>query len=177
MIAGLLGAKRVSKRLPRKGWRDFNGKPMFQWNVEKGVRLFQEMYVSSDYDYILNKSKDLGAIPIKRTDPKLMDCPNIDYYLHALKFMDNPEAIVAIQVNSPTVDIKLIRIVKKLIKKYDEVKTCHPDGTDYGSIWAIRIPKLLNYPDPYNAQPDVWLVDESIDIHTEADLREAKKCQ
>lgn len=175
-IVGLLGAKLHSKRLPNKAWKMMGGIPMFEHNVIKGVGLFDKMYVSSDDYALLNRSEKLGAIPILRTDPKLMEAPNIDYYLHALQFMDNPEAIVALQVNSPTIKTKIISDIKELMERgYEEVKTCHEDYSDYGSVWAIRTDKIKNYPDPYNAKPSVWIKDPSVDIHTQEDLDEALK--
>lgn len=175
-IVGLLGAKHFSTRLYAKGWRDFSGKPMFQWNVEKGLKLFEEMYVSSDHYPILAKSEELGAKIILRTDPKLMDCPNITYYQHAYKLMGEPDVIVAIQVNSPTVPIDVIEEVIYLMEQgKEEVKTCHEDGSDYGSVWAMTKKRLFDYPDPYHAKPDVWVKDNSIDIHTIKDLQEALK--
>jgi len=174
-IVGLLGAKANSKRLPNKALLDFHGKPMFQWNVEKGVKIFKKMYVTSDSKEILKKSEELGAIPIMRYDPKLMKCPNITYYKHALQYMDNPDVIVAIQINSPTVDVKLIKRVKELMERgYDEVKTCHEDYTDYGSVWAINVKKLKVYSNPYKANPNVWIIDRSVDIHNKNDYRRAR---
>ena len=155
-------------------------KPMFEYNVEKGVKLFDKMYVSSDDDVLLKRSEELGAIPILRTNPALMEAPNITWYKHALQFMNNPDAIVAIQINSPTVDIELIRRVKKMMEMgFDEIKTCHPHIgcgliDDYGSIWAMTVDRLKNYGDPYNVKPDVWVVDKSRDIHNLADLCKAK---
>jgi len=174
ILVGLLGAKKHSNRLYGKGWRDFGGKPVFQWNVEKGLKLFDKMYVSSDYDYILDKSSQLGAIPIKRTDPQLLECPNIDYYKWCYQFMEEPDIIVALQVNSPTLDIKAIEKVIKLMEMgCQEVKTCHKDYTDYGSVWAMTKERLFNYEDPYHAKPDAWIVERSIDIHSIKDLNKA----
>ena len=171
-IVGLLGAKRKSNRLPGKGWRDFGGKPMFVWNTEKGLSLFDRMYVTSDYDYILDIADDMGSIPIKRTDPKLMDCPNITYYRHCVQFMNGYDILIAIQVNSPTVSSDIIKKIKELMMtgKYQEIKTCHKDGSDYGSVWAMTKKRLEEYGDPYNAKPDLWVYDPSIDIHNQNDF-------
>lgn len=170
-IVGLLGAKKESQRLPGKGWRDFNGKPMFVWNTEKGLSLCDRMYVSSDYDYILDIADDMGAIPIKRTG-KLMECPNITWYRYCMQFMNGCDILIALQVNSPTINSKIIKEIKDLMTtgKYQEIKTCHKDGSDYGSVWAMTKDRLDNYGDPYHAKPDLWIEDRSIDIHTQNDL-------
>ena len=170
VISGLIIAKKESKRLKNKNWRKYWGKPMFQHNLEKCLVLFDKVYVSSDFDYILDISKKLGAIPIERPD-HLLECPNISVYLHALEFMDNPDAIVAVQANSPGVNIKTIKEVKFLLQEgYNEVKTAHPGFKDYGSVWGMTVDRLLNYPDPYHSKPDMWVVDRSVDIHTIEDL-------
>jgi CMP-N-acetylneuraminic acid synthetase len=95
-ICGILGAKKTSERLPGKGWRDFGGKPMYIWNTEKGLSLCDRMYVSSDYDYILEGAEAIGAIPIKRTDPKLMSCPNITWYRYCMQFMNGCDILIAL---------------------------------------------------------------------------------
>lgn len=175
-IKGLLGAKQNSRRLENKGWRDFAGKPMFYWNVERGVKLFDEFYVTSDSDFILEESKKLGAIPIKREDPHLLECPNIDYYKYCLPFMGNPDAIVAVQVNSPTCEERAIKAVKMLLELgYREVITTHKNGDIYGSVWGLTRERILKYRDPYSPSPDITINEPSTDIHTLEDLKKAEK--
>lgn len=172
-----MGAKGSSSRLPQKNWREFRGKPMFLWNIEKGLKVFDEMYITSDLDFILDESKKLGAKPIKRTDPYLMECPNIEYYQYCMRFMDSPDAIVAIQANSPTVDINTIALVKRLLEMgVREIMTCHPSYAIYGSVWGITKERLEHYDDPREPLPDVLVVDPSTDIHTIEDLEYAEKC-
>lgn len=173
-IVGLMGVKKNSS-LPKKGYRDFGGKPMFQWNLEKGLKL-DEMYVTSDYDFVLREAEKLGAKTIKREDPYLMECPNIIYYKYCMPFMGNPDAFIAIQVNSPTVNFKLIEITKKLLEiGVQEIITIFPDKEIYGSIWAMTRERLENYQDPYNPSAEVLIIDPSIDIHSKSDLFEAIK--
>jgi len=150
----------------------FRGKPMFLWNVEKCLNSKREVYVSSDYDHILALAADAGAIPIKR--PRAMsESPNIYVYRHAQKTM-KADIIIAVQANSPTISPTLIGLAEKIMMiGCQELKTCHPDYSDYGSIWAMTSERLRDYKDPYKAQPDVLLVDESVDIHTYADLQKA----
>lgn len=174
-ICGLLGAKQKSRRLENKGWRDFAGKPMFMWNVEKGVKLFDEFYVTSDSDFILEESTKLGATPIKRTDPELLECPNIDYYKWCWPQMGDPDAIVAVQVNSPTVEVRAIKAVKQLLELgYQEVMTTHKSGAIYGSVWGLTREKVMNYRDPYSPAPDISINEPSTDIHTLEDLKRAE---
>lgn len=175
-IVGLMGVKKNSSRLKNKGWRYFFGKPLFVHNLEKGLHLFDEFYVSSDYDAVLKIAEQMGALPIVRNseDKNLIDGPNITYYQHAYQFMGEPDVIVAIQANSPSLEPETIETVIQLMKEGNqEVKTCHGDKSDYGSVWAMTKERLFNYKNPYHAKPDVWIRCDSIDIHTISDLRDA----
>ena len=174
---GLIIAKKNSNRLKNKNFLDFDGKPMFVWNLEKMLKIFNKVYVSSDYDFILEISKHLGAIPIKRPVELCGDVPSVLVFKHAFEFMDNPDIIVSVQANSPTVNESLIERAKELMEKYlyNELATCHSDLRPYYSVWGIAREKLLNYKDPINRTPDIFLVDNSVDIHTKEDFEEALK--
>ncbi len=147
---------------------------MFLVNVEKCLRIFGRVYVSSDSDEILDLASGVGAIPIKRGLELCGDIPNIPVYQHAIRQMGQTDAIVAVQANSPTIDSNLIALVKKLIETgVGEVMTCHPDYKLYGSIWGLQRPVLHDYGDPFHPAPDVLIVDNSIDIHTKGDYNMA----
>ena len=168
-ITGLMLVKKNSSRLKNKNWRRYKGKPMFQWNLEKCLMIFDEVYISSEDDKILNFIEGYGAIPIRRPE-ELLEATNIECYKHAQKFM-GADAFIAVQANSPEVGIKLIKYAKEVLEiGNEEVKTAHEDGTDYGSIWGMTAERLNNYPDPYHSNPEVWIKDYSIDIHTIEDL-------
>ena len=174
---GLILAKKGSKRLENKNFKEFLGKPMFVWNLERMLKIFNKVYVSSDYEFILETAKKMGAIAINRPDELCGDVPNIPVYQHALPFMDSPDIIVAVQANSPTIEESLIKKAKSIIENYgfNELMTCHKDYKIYGSIWAITVEKLKNYGDPFKPNPEVLLLDESIDIHTQEDFNSAIK--
>lgn len=181
---GLVIAKGHSRRLKNKNHRDFCGKPMFMWALEKSLKVFDETYVSSDNDFILEESKKAGAIPIKR--PKELcesDVMNVPVYQHAMEHMGNPDIMIAPKVDSPTTDIEIIRRIKFLMEnyEYDEIMTALPvkgyadKNVVYGSVWAIRKERLAAYEDPMMPEPKVLIVDPAIDIHNEEDLAEAEK--
>lgn len=169
---GLLLVKQNSKRLKNKNTLPINGKPMWQVNTEKCLEIFDKTYISSDSDEILKQAEDLGAIPIKRGEELCGDTPNITVYKHALEeiectYFDTPDAIVAVQANSPTIDKDIINRVKDRVEGgVSEVMTCHEDCSIYGSVWGLSREKIENYGDPYNPEPTVLIVDKSIDVHT-----------
>jgi len=145
---------------------------MFLWNVEKCLRIFSRVYVSSDNDWILEDAENAGAIPIKRPIELCGDTPSVPVFQHALQFMNGVDGVISVQANSPTVDSKLIEQVKSIMEKYkpDEIMTCYPDGKFYGSIWGISTKRLVKYQDPYKQEPKILLVDKSVDIHTMDDF-------
>src|SRR3990167_10339966 len=134
----LILAKSQSNRLPNKNTLMFHGKPMFLVNVEKCLGIFEKVYVSSDSDEILKQAEDIGAIGIKRGEELCGEVPNIPVYQHAFTFMDNPDFIVAVQANSPTVKEEVICRVKDFMDSgSSEVITVHGGGKLYGSVWAL----------------------------------------
>lgn len=153
---------------------DFHGEPMFLTNVRKCLELFDRVYVSSDSPEILRMAENIGAHPIYRGISLCGDTPNIPVYQHAMSHMEPIQGIVAVQANSPTIDPKIISDVCEMtMMGYKEIMTCHPDHSIYGSVWAMTAERLENYGDPYKPTPEVLVVDNSIDIHTQGDLAEA----
>lgn len=171
-IAGLLLVKSDSGRLRDKNTLMFHGKPMFLWNVEKCVDIFDKVYVSSDDDDILDWADSRGAIAIKRPKELCGDTPNIPVYKHAIEFMGDVDAIVAVQANSPTVNSGIIEKIKMAMEIYSEAMTVLQNKRIYGSVWGITRDRLKSYTTNqsyYDPQPDYTIYDPSIDIHNKAD--------
>jgi len=175
-IVALIIAKGGSIRLPNKNSLAFKGLPMFVHNVKKCKELFDKVYVSSDSDEILETAKQHGAIAIKRPKRLCGETPSIMVYDHAQKTM-KADIVVAVQANSPTIDIELIRSAKIIMEtgRFSELMTQTPEKRISGSIWALKKEKISNYGDFYTFNPDVTLVDNSVDIHTEEDFDKAIK--
>lgn len=148
---------------------------MYVINLEKCLKVFDKVYVSSNSVDILEEAMKYGALPIIRNKTLCGDTPNIPVYRHALKYMDG-DAIVAVQANSPNVDIELIRKAKKEMENgCPEFMTLDLKGDYYGSIWALTRDRIINYEDPYKPTPETVMIDDSIDVHTEEDFKEALK--
>lgn len=163
---------------------DFKGKPMFLWNVEKCLRIFDRVYVSSDSYRILEMATRAGAIAIHRGEELCGDVPDIPVYQHALKKMGNPAGVVAVHANNPTIESNLIAFAKRQLEMgVSEVMTCYPmtHGADYhkqhnaiyGSIRGFSVERLENYPDPYKPEPQVLIVDHSTEIETPESYEQA----
>lgn len=174
----LILAKSDSGRLKNKNTLDFNGIPMFMVNVIKCLDIFPKVFVSSDSDEILDWADSRGAIAIKRPTSLCGSVPNIPVYQHAIQFMGDVEAIVAVQANSPNVKKEIIEDVMYAMGIYEEVITIDIDGRIYGSVWGLSKRKLMTYNevyDYYNPTPEYKIKDLSIDIHTEKDYELALK--
>ena len=178
-LSGLIIAKSDSKRLKNKNAKNFLGKPMFLWNVEKCVGIFEKTYVSSDSDAILKLAKKAGAIPIKRPKELCGNTPNIPVYQHCWEQMGKPDGIVAVQANSPAIDRRLIILAMRLLEfGNQEIMTCHLNYDIYGSIWALTKERLFVYETDYEFRhpcPDILILDPSEDIHTLKDFKKAEK--
>lgn len=159
---------------------------MFLVNVEKLLKIFDEVYVSSDSHQMLKQAEAIGAKGIWRDEKLCEDTPNIPVYQYCLAHMGDVDGIVAVQACSPNIDPKLLLTTKGLLELgYKEVMTCHPLQHDnnyheqnskiYGSIWAVEADKLRKYKDAYKPNPDVLLVDTSEDIHYPEDYEIALK--
>ena len=153
---------------------------MFLINLEKGLRLFDRVYVSSDSLEILRLAEANGAVPILRGQNLCGDTPDIPVFQDALRCMEDADGLVAIHVNNPTIDKNLIAMVKKCLEMgAQEVMTCHPmtyldeyklqHNKVYGSIRGMTRERLENYRDPYEPEPDILLVDTSLEIETQED--------
>lgn len=177
--------KEHSTRLPGKNTKDFKGKPMFIWNLEKCLEIFSEVYVSSDSRTILKLAESHGAKGILRSAELCGDVPDIPVYQHALGRMgDHVDSIVAVHVNNPTIDQILIAQAKILMGLgFGEIMTCYPTKShaDYkeqsnlinGSIRGVSRTRLQYYGDPYKPRPDALLTDNSIEIETQEDFNKA----
>ena len=175
-IVGLMLVKSRSSRLPSKNTYPFKGKVMFLHNLQKCLKIFDEVYVSSESEDILDLADAVGGIAIKRPKELCGSTPNILVYKHALPFMGDIDGFVAVQANSPTIKSVIIRNCKEALEEYKEVMTKHLDGSIYGSVWAMTTKKLAEYTEPYdyfNPTPEKMFLDESVDIHTEKDLQKA----
>jgi CMP-N-acetylneuraminic acid synthetase len=180
----LLLVKENSTRLPGKNTMDFKGKPMFLWNVEKCLSLFDRVYVSSDSSRILKMATEAGAMAIRRGSELCGDVPDVPVYQHALSRMRDVSAVVAVHANNPTISKNIIALTKKLLDSgVAEVMTCYPmthgdnyhnqHNKIYGSIRGMRTERLENYPDPYHPNPEVLLVDRSTEIETPESFEQA----
>lgn len=174
--AALIIARGGSKRLPGKNLLEFAGKPIFVWNLEKAKKFFPKVYFSSDSPEMLNIAHTAGVIAIPRPPELAADnVPNIPVFQHAFKFMDNPDLLVSLQSNSPTLPEYQIKKTLEIMAMPEIKELITVDSTlkVHGSIWALKRERLLDYGDPYQYKAEIFMRDDSVDIHTREDFESA----
>ena len=180
-IALLTIAKGNSKRLKNKNKLKYNGKPMFLWNIEKGLSISKNYYFNSDDPEMIDQATNFGLKIIKR-EKKLLghEIPSRLIFKSCLERMPKSiDGILHIQANSPNLDINLIKCALKIMQynHIEELLTCDKDYNQYGSLWGITRKRIKKYNmnkkihDRKVIKPDCYLVDKSIDIHNSKDLR------
>ena len=174
-------AKGNSKRLKNKNKLKYKGKPMFLWNIEKGLSISKNYYFNSDDTEMIEAASKLGLKNIKR-EKKLLghEIPSRLIFKSCLERMPkNVDGLLHIQANSPNLDISLIKSALKIMQlnNIEELLTCDENYNQYGSLWGITRKRIKEYNMDKNIhdrkviKPDCYLVDKSIDIHNLRDFK------
>ena len=180
-IALLTIAKGNSKRLKNKNKLEYKGKPMFLWNIKKGLSITKNYYFNSDDTEMIDVASKLGLKIIKR-EKKLLghEIPSRLIFKSCLEKMPkNVDGILHIQANSPNLELSLIKSALKIMQlnNIEELLTCDENYNQYGSLWGITRKRIKEYNMNKNIhdrkviKPDCYLVDNSIDIHNIRDFK------
>lgn len=175
-ILPIMIAKGHSSRLSGKNIKDFNGVPLFHWNLSKLIKLFGTVVLDSDDKNILESAEKVGAIPHARNEMVLgNDVPSVLIFRSILEDFPDYDGIINVQANSPNVKIELIEKAHSLISNNysNHILTLNNDMTWNGSIWCINKNIILTMEDFYNLEPEMFLIDDSVDIHTADEFEEA----
>ncbi len=178
-VVGIMIAKGSSRRLERKNSLLFCGRPLFEWNLGKLLNLDIPIHFDSDDDTMLERAQAMGAVVHKR--PKRLcghDVPSVPIFQDIVNGLSRkPKAILNLQANSPNcsqIVLKQCLAVARHVP-FNELLTVFPDRRNNGSIWGFSFERLVNYGNPYVHIPDVLIVDDSIDVHTIDDFKEAER--
>jgi len=149
-ICALIAVRAGSKRVTNKNIRPFCDKSLLEIKINtiKLVDGIKNIYVSSDDDQMLDASKSLGAIPIKRADHYASDhVPMSDVYTHMAENL-NHEHIAYLNVTSPLLSADTlntcINLYNAMDARYDSLATVNIIR-EY--MWLNN--KAINY-DPKN---------------------------
>jgi CMP-N,N'-diacetyllegionaminic acid synthase len=107
-IDAIILARGGSKAIPKKNVIDFCGKPLMAWTIEQCFQAhsINNVWVSSDDDFILDTANKLGANLIKRPNDISDDYATSESgWLHAIEYVEKQslilDAVFAPQVTSP----------------------------------------------------------------------------
>jgi CMP-N-acetylneuraminic acid synthetase len=128
-ICALIAVRAGSKRVINKNVRSFAKKSLLEIKIEsiKKVDEIQEVYVSSDDDYMLKIAKNLGAIPIKRPNYYASDLvPMSEVYVHMAENL-KCDHIAYLNVTSPLLSTNTLRscveMYNNMSNSYDSLAT------------------------------------------------------
>lgn len=124
-IICFIPARKGSKRIPFKNGKLLNGKPLFKYSVEiaKQSKYIDDIIVSTDSDYILKETHNMGTIKNDlRPDYLSGDKARIiDAMIYELSKLGNKyDAIVLLQ---PTFPYRTVELLDSAIEKYFESET------------------------------------------------------
>ena len=178
---GIMIAKGASLRLPGKNNRDFFGKPLYVWNLEKLLQLGIPVYFDSDSEEMLQVAENLGAHPHLRPEElRGHQVPSVPLFQRILADLElQPGAIMNLQANSPTCSLETLQSCLNALRHTTctELLTVYEDRTNNGSVWGFSYDRLMNYGDPRVHKPDLLILDPSVDVHTEDELEAARAQQ
>ena len=118
MNVAVIPARYGSKRIPHKNIRQFLGKPIIAYSIEKALssKLFDKVIVSTDNDKIKSIAKEFGAeVPFKRP-AKLSDdyAGTTEVIAHAIEWMENQtwtlSSVCCIYATAPLLDIGYLKM-------------------------------------------------------------------
>ena len=123
----VIPARGNSKRIPRKNIRNFHGKPIISWAVEKALNsfYFSTVIVSTDSDEIASIVNKYGAeTPFIRPANISDDFSSVfEVIKHAIKFFKKKnqsfDLVTLIYPTSPLLNMDDVRKGIKAIKRYD----------------------------------------------------------
>ena len=123
----VIPARGNSKRIPYKNIRDFHGKPIISWVVEKAINSlhFSRIIVSTDSNEIAGIANKSGAeTPFLRPANISDDFSSVfEVIKHAIKFFNEKniyfDLVTLIYPTSPLVSMNDVRKGIKAIDKYD----------------------------------------------------------
>lgn len=192
MIA-LIPARGGSKGVPKKNIKDFRGKPLIRWTVEAALEseAFDDIYVSSDSDEILSYCEDVTCL--KRPERLAQDDTPMDSVIyHFCISTGYVHDVALLQPTSPLRNSEHIRQAKKQYTRKTLISGRYIDPAPlkgYVNGEAIYpcdrrqdLPQLFlpngamyMFEGVYLGIPrnnvDYFLMEENLDVDTEADFR------
>ena len=172
-------AKSYSNRLASKNLVKYNGVPLYLYVLKKMITLDLPIYFDSDSSEMCEAaSRESSLITTHIRDSSLLDTstPSVpifqSIYSH-FKLEKHSTCILNVQANSPNISLNTLQKAASIMRytETSELLSIYShDRSNNGSLWGFSSYRLQNYGDPYTHLPDTFIIDDSIDIHTQEDF-------
>jgi len=145
----IIPAKSHSNRLKNKNISKIEGKTLIEHSIHyaKLSKYVEEIYVSSDSDFIKKISFDNKVNYIDRPENLLGEAEVADIYVDFVNKVDCTkfDYLIALQPDHPDRENKLDELIEySFNKKYMDLFTVNKDGTRNGSVRIIEMKFLLD---------------------------------
>ena len=177
-IVGLIPARGGSKRVKGKNIRELAGKPLLWWSVKAALEsgVFENVFVSSESDEILDIGFDAGALPFHRSPEAATDTsPDIDWIREVIDGLTPFSAFAILRPTSPFRTAETIRRAWNIFKNEhcDSLRAVEKVKQHPGKQWVLAhnymIPLLIQPQHPWHSSqyptlPEVYVQNASLEI-------------
>lgn len=133
MVVALIPTRSGSRRIPNKNIKEFCGKPLIAWTIEKAIRsqCFDRVCVSSDSTEYLDIAMKYGNVSCIQRPKSLSadDSPDQVWIDHALSEIGDTEFAIL----RPTNPFRSIKLIETAMKLFND----HPEASEVRAIREI----------------------------------------
>ena len=172
-------AKSYSNRLASKNLIEYMGTPLYLYVLKKMITLNIPIYFDSNSAMMCDAARALSPlIATHIRDSHLLDTsvPSVPIFQSMYSYFQlekKSASVLNIQANSPNIKLKTLHKAACIMthSNTSELLSIYShDRSNNGSLWGFSSHRLLNYGDPYTHMPDSFVIDDSVDIHTQEDF-------
>jgi len=134
---GLVPARSGSKGVKDKNVRMFHGKPLLAWAVEVGMDTCEEVYISTDDEYIGSVGCSFGADLVRRSKSLARDDTPMYDVVRDFVSLVQPDVVVLLQPTQPLRTADHVRQALHLLEGADSVVSVVELPAHNGPSWAL----------------------------------------
>lgn len=138
--------KANSERVPGKNLKMMNGKPLYQYICEhvKQADVFDDIYIDTNSNEIIEYAKSHGFIPVKREEWLLGSSANgNDLLVHHYKMFPQYDLYFQIFATAPYLQPESIKTCVELLMNDDRYDSCFTATENHSFYWLNGVP--VNY--------------------------------
>ena len=139
MVVALIPARSGSKRIPHKNIKEFCGKPLIGWAIEKALKAecFDDVYVSTDsVEYTAIAAKYNAKVICRPFEYSQDNSPDQEWIDHALFRLNGNGDIGKYEfaILRPTNPFRSIRFIQQAVKLFND----HPEASEVRAIREVN---------------------------------------